>query len=198
MTDGGGWLRRAGRGRTDDGAVAIWTISDGSRGRRWREAVVDIDGGIRSSLLFETDRDRCFSHMELSTAAGLLTLHPETDGTLHGNVVSRDGIRHVVGLPWQRTGIVGIEGSPLALAAALFLLERQVGEGSALEVASIEIGLDLIVTAGRSRVERMTADGWRLGGRAVDRTRAGGLPALRDAVDWPLELEPVGQGRGLP
>jgi len=197
MTDAGGWLRRAGRGRTDDGAVAIWTISDGSRGRRWREAVVDHEGSIRSSLLFETDLDRCFSHMELSTAVGLLTLHPETDGTLHGNVVSRDGIRHVVGLPWERAGVVGIEASPLALAAALFLLERQVGEGTALEVASIEIGLDLVVTAGRTWIERRT-DGWRLGGRAVDRGRAGGLPALRDDVDWPLELDPVEQGRGLP
>ena len=57
--------------------------------------------GVRSSLLLELDPDGRFSHLELSTAAGLLTLHPEGDGTIHGNAVTTAGLTHVIGLPWD-------------------------------------------------------------------------------------------------
>ena len=63
-----------------------WTISEGRRGRRWREVVAD-GPAVRHALLLETDPTGRFSHLELASAAGLWTFHPEADGTLHGNHV---------------------------------------------------------------------------------------------------------------
>ena len=57
---------------------------------------------------------RRFAHLELSTAAGLLTLHPERDGTLHGNAVTAAGMRHVVGLPWPADSLLVVHGSPIS------------------------------------------------------------------------------------
>ena len=94
-------LRRAGRGRVADGTDVTWSVAEGRRGRRWRE-VRTREEGIVARLLLETDPDGRFAHLELSTAAGLLTLHPEGDGTLHGNAVTADGVEHVVGVPWPR------------------------------------------------------------------------------------------------
>jgi hypothetical protein len=106
-------LRRAGRGRLPDGSTAIWSVSEGSRGRRWREMRRTANGGLIASLLLETHPEGRFAHIELSTAAGLLTLHPEADGTLHGNVIREAGIRHIEGLPWTPTSIVLVDGSVL-------------------------------------------------------------------------------------
>ena len=47
------------------------------------------------------DRTGGFTPPGAGDAAGLVTLHPEGDGTLHGNVVDdRSGCDHVVGLPF--------------------------------------------------------------------------------------------------
>jgi len=119
--------------------------------------------GIRSSLLLELDPDGRFSHLELSTGAGLLTLHPEGDGTLHGNAVTADGVQHVVGLLWDADGSVLLEGSAVCRAAA------RGGNG-------IAIGLDL----GLRRIDDIPGHG---------ATDPGGFPSLDEAVSWPLELE---------
>ena len=163
-------LRRAGRGNAADGSSIIWSVAEGRRGRRWREVVVTA-GSIRSSVLLELDPDGAFSHLELSTAAGLLTLHPESDGTLHGNTVTTTGIQHVLGLPWSRDQAIWITGSSICLAAGL----RRDGTKTA---AWLVIGLDLRLETS-SRIIR--AD-WSL----VD---AQGLPVLVDGETWPLELD---------
>jgi hypothetical protein len=160
------WLRRGGHGRAPDGSIVTWTVAEGRRGRRWREVVV-VGEGIRSSLLHELDPDGRFSHLELSTAAGLLTLHPEGDGTLHGNVVTTSGVGHVVGVPWNPDTAVVLEGSTVCLAAA----ERQVdGRGW------LQITLDL-------HLRPMTGP---LPEVAVD---ADGLPVLDAGGTWLLERE---------
>src|SRR5436189_2001251 len=92
-------LRRAGHGSMADGSEITWSMAEGSRGSRWREVRV-LDESVVSSLLLELDPDGRFSHLELATTAGLLTLHPEGDGTLHGNAVTADGVHHVVAVPW--------------------------------------------------------------------------------------------------
>ncbi len=74
--------------------------------------------GIRSSLLLELDPEGRFSHLELSTPVGLLTLHPEADGTLHGNAVTSTGVDHVRGLPWSSDVIVIVDGSAVCRAIA--------------------------------------------------------------------------------
>ena len=84
--DRGRSLRRAGTGPDGDGRPRLVV----GRGRQARPALAGDDpadgAGLRHALLLETAPDGSFSHLELATPAGLLTLHPEGDGTLHGNV----------------------------------------------------------------------------------------------------------------
>jgi len=106
-------LRRAGRGTSADGSIITWSVAEGRRGSRWREVRAD-DGAVISSLLLELDPRRRFSHLELATAVGLLTLHPEGDGSLHGNAVEATGVRHVVAVPWQPDDLLLVAGSPIS------------------------------------------------------------------------------------
>jgi hypothetical protein len=176
----GSRLRRAGRGTATDGSIVTWSVAEGRRGSRWREARVR-DGAVVSSLLLELDRSGRFSHLELSTASGLLTLHPEGDGTLHGNAVEGAGVRHVVALPWAPDDILLVAGSPVSRAAAA----RRVGGPSQGEAPrpkgvgiGVIVGLDLSV--GRRAIGRSE--------RAIA-LDAEGLPQFGDGVTWPLELD---------
>jgi hypothetical protein len=179
-------LRRAGRGRDGEGWWAIWSVAEGRRGRRWRE-VRSRDVHVRSSLLLETDPEGRFSHMELSTASGLLTLHPEADGTLHGNTVAADGIEHVRGRPWDRDGIVLVEGSVIAAAAAAALLGRRQGTWTAGSHPSVWIPTTLWLELQPARVERITESTWRIGRSDPLELDPDGLPVLADGATWPLE-----------
>jgi hypothetical protein len=166
-------LRRGGTGTAPDGSRVVWSVAEGRRGLRWREVRTAPDAGaVLSSLLLETDPEGRFSHTELSTVAGLLTLHPEGDGTLHGNVVSGNGIRHLRGLPWQPDGVLLVEGSAVAQAAAVRLMRRLDHDPS----TAIDLGLDL---------------GWRVGdvgGRRLESSVGeDGLPRFADARTWSLE-----------
>jgi hypothetical protein len=161
-------VRRAGRGRLADDSTVVWSVSEGRRGRRWREVRRSADGVVITSLLLETDVAGRFAHIELSTAAGLLTLHPEADGTLHGNVITDGGLRHVRGLPWTTSSVVQVEGSILASAAAARSAPGNVAHG-------VRITLELNVVAMHESVSvELDADG---------------LPVLTDATTWPLEAE---------
>jgi len=159
------WLRRAGAGTAPDGSTVVCSVAEGRRGRRWRE-VVRTGEGIRSSMLLELDPDSRFSHLELSTAAGLLTLHPEGDGTLHGNAVTSAGIVHMVGLPWQPDVAIWLDGSGINVAAA-----RRADGTFASDV--LRIGLDLQLTREAIRLDPGTVDGE-------------GLPVLGRGTTWPL------------
>lgn len=161
-------------------------MAEGRHGRRWREAIVG-PGGLRHSLLLETSPEGRFSHLELSTPAGLLTLHPETDGTLHGNVIETGGIRHVVGLPWDGGGVVDVEGSAVAGAACARLLGGEVPAGGSARRAVLRITAELLITTGPGIVERVDEATWRIAGGAPCRVDTTGLPTLPDAETWPLE-----------
>lgn len=158
-----GWLRVAGTGRSLDGATVTWSVAEGRRGRRWREAV-SRDGAVVHSLLFELDPEGRFAHLELTTPAGLLTLHPEGDGTLHGNAVTRAGITHIRGLPWHQDDVILIDGSVVCRTAA----NRNDGPDA------VRVKPDLSLT--RERVTMSAA--------SVD---ARGLPVLEESREWPLE-----------
>lgn len=166
------WLRQAGHGRAADGSRVTWSVAEGSRGRRWREVRTIEPAGagegssVVSSLLLELDPDGRFAHLELSTAAGLLTLHPEGDGTVHGNVVRSAGVEHVVGLPWAPDDVVLVEGSVVTAVAA----ESRPGSP---EARALIITLDLAL----SRAENVPSAG------------AAGLPLLEDGATWPLERD---------
>jgi hypothetical protein len=184
-------VRRAGIGLTERGERVTWSVAEGRRGRRWREAVVG-EGGLRHVLLLETDPDGRFTHLELATPAGLLTLHPEGDGTVHGNVVHPAGVRHVIGLPWPGDGGIVVAGSPIANAALALLLRNALATGASMRVTVLVVGPDLDPAPEQARIARLEADRWQVGGDAPFIVDAACLPILPDGAAWPMEAAPPG------
>jgi hypothetical protein len=186
------FLRRAGSGRLADGAGLTWSVADGRRGRRWR-AVTTMDGVVTHALLLEVDSKGRLARLELTTAAGLLTLHPEPDGaTLHGNVVTADGVRHLA-FPWSHEHGLSIVGRPIADAVTAHRLADSCGVGEGRLVETRSIGPDLAITRASVRFERMAEDTWRIVDPAGTRTLlldSRGVPAgLVGSAEWPLELD---------
>ncbi len=67
-------------------------------------------------LLLELDMGARFARLELTTRHGLLTLHPDPDGRVHGNVVGPDGVRHV-SMPWSEAHLLVLAEEPIGLEA---------------------------------------------------------------------------------
>ena len=180
--------RVAGWGRLADGAVVTWTVAEGRRGRRWREVVAD-GAATRHALLLETDPDRRFSHLELARADGLWTFHPETDGTLHGNHVTRGevGVRHVAGWPFADGDVLRVEGSPLADAALAWGVRELVAVGATVELVAVVIGRGGGLDTASLRVERLGDERWRFDGEEPFALDADGLPRLQDDERRDLE-----------
>jgi hypothetical protein len=147
---------------------------------------------MATSLLLETDTSRRFAHLELSTTTGLLTLHPEADGTLHGHAVVGGehsvGVEHVWGLTWKPDGIVIVEGSTICQMAAIHLLGLSLPEFSAVSQPAVGIHPTLACQPTVVRVERIARDRWRFAGDPPIDVDERGLPRLRDGGMWPLEL----------
>ncbi len=116
------WLRRAGRLDLGKGETVLWSVAEGRRGRRWRSVRRNAPGGddavsLVSSLLIEVDPDGRWTRLELATARGLLTLHPEPGGAaVHGNVVTPHGVEPLA-FPWSRRHHLVVAGEPVADAA---------------------------------------------------------------------------------
>ena len=183
-------VRRAGTGLSPDGSRATWVVSEGRRGRRWREALARA-GLIVHSLLLETDPDGRFTHLELASGGGLLTLHPEGDGTLHGNLVDGGGVRHVMGWPWEDDGIVDLEGSQLTGAAAVLLLGHGLAPGSSVACTRLRILASGGLAPGGGDLARVDLATWRLADGPSFRVDGDCLPLLDDASTWPLEAAPA-------
>lgn len=152
-------IRRGGVATTATGERVVWTIADGRRGRRWRESV-SRDGVLVRTVLFELDPSGRVTRLEVATANGLLTLHPDDDGqTMHGNVVSPDGVRHLR-FDWGPEQALLVEGSQAAATI--------VAGGGATSVLRIGDDLDPHV---------------------VPLTATASPAAAKDGAEWPLELE---------
>jgi len=183
-------VRLAGHDRDRLGRDVTWTIADGERGRRWREVTVDPAGVLVRSLTLETGRGGQWLRLEIAAAAGLLSLHPDRDGAVRGNIVAGDGIRHL-DLGALDPPLVDIRGSLVGEAALCRALERLVpaGQGTATRVARVED--DLSVTIVELAVERRDARTWELtDGEDVRTIAVGelGRPATGpSSVEWPLE-----------
>ncbi len=165
----------------------IWSVAEGSRGRRYRE-VRRAGEGIAHSLLLETDPAGRFSHLELSTPSGLLTLHPEGDGTLHGHAIVSDGVEHVAGLAWEPDGLVVIDDSVVCVLAASRLLRPTLEAASSIARHAVWIPPTLWVEIRPVRVAR-AAGSWQLGSDGPIEIDPGGLPRLAGGEMWPLEPE---------
>lgn len=160
------------------GERLTWSVADGSRGRRWREVVVR-DGAVARALLLETDPDGRWSRLEMATAHGLLTLHPEPDdATVHGNVVAHDGVRHLT-FAWSRDHALVVEGSPASMGAVRQW--RAPGEGS-LDVLRIDDDLRPVMGRLDRRALTVELDG-------------DGLVLADGGQVWPLERDD-GPARG--
>jgi hypothetical protein len=181
-------VRVGGRAVLPSGEVVVWSVADGRRGRRWRE-VTSRDGDILRAVLLETDPAGQVVRLEMATASGLLTLHPERDeSVLHGNVVTRDGIRHLT----FREALLFVVGSPAAAAIALGSLSNEIAVAATQRVDVLWIDDRLEPGEGSWEVTRLEERTWRLvdaldGEVRTARLRADGLAELPDGETWPLE-----------
>ncbi len=180
-------VRQAGVGRLPDGRTITWTVADGRRGRRWRTATLDAAGALVEALLLELDPDGRVNKLELVSASGLLSLHPE-GGSLHGNVVTEVGVRHVR-LPWPTGAVLLVEGVDVTDAAAARLLLSGVGER--VTVPAIVVRADLVLESVTATLTRH-AEAVRLdvgtSSRLVRVDERGVPDGLRGGGDWPLEV----------
>ena len=143
------------------------------------------------ALLLEVDPDGRVSRLELTTATGLLTLHPDADETeLHGNVATLDGVRHLA-FAWSPDHELQVEGRPLASAVAARHLAARIRVGEGTHVPVVVIDPELQPRTAIVRVERAAEDRWlfeRDGMVERFTLDADGVPiGLADAMDWPLE-----------
>jgi hypothetical protein len=170
------------------GALIVWSIADGRRGRRWRE-VVSVDARVVRSVLLETNPAGRLTRLEVATAAGLLTLHPDSGETvLHGNAVTPAGIRH---LTLDGTTVM-VHGSPAAAAIAVAGLADGVEVGATRRVAMVGIDDRLEPRVGSWAVTRIEPRTWRLvelpaAAEQVIRLDEDGLSILAGDA-WPLEI----------
>ena len=185
-------LRQGGRADGADGTRLVWSVADGRRGARWREVASD-GGGVVRSILLEVAPTGRPERLEVTTSAGLLTLHPGPDASaLHGNVVTPDGIRHLA-FAWSPAHGLLVDSSPVA-AAILVRGLRDARVGESVEVDVVRIADDLVPAAERWTVTRPRERAWSLratvGGTAaaIDvEVDAMGLPSGVAARSWPLE-----------
>ncbi len=170
------WLRRAGRGRLADGGVGAWSVAEGRHGRRWRWTVTDPTGPpaglprLRHAGLIELDPAGGFARLEIESAEGMLTFHPDPEGVgAHGNVVRPDGVTPVA-CGWTAGDAVRLIADAFGTAVAGWR-----GRG-------VVVTTELELAVGRSGSGRDPDAGEAL---ALDDR---GVPVLGDAVDWALEV----------
>lgn len=189
-------VRRAGAARRADDSEVIWSAADGRRGRRWR-AVTKRAGAFASSVLLEVNPGGRVTRLELATSDGLLTLHPEPAGSLHGNVVTATGVRHLQ-LAWSADHVIEVDPLEIAGAISSQHLEGSIAVGEGITVPVAVVGIDLSVREAQRRYVRLDAATWQIerDGHVVAITIDDrGLPvwpaaAESAAGEWPLELDP--------
>jgi hypothetical protein len=185
-------IRRAGRATTIGGDILTWTEAEGTRGTRWREALAR-DGTLIRSLLLEVSAAGRPTRLEITTSAGLLTLHPEPDeSALHGNVVRNDGVAHLA-FPWSPEHELIVLGSPASATITLRRLAARVVVGATQPVDVLRIDDALDPRPALWTAERVARHAWHL--RAIDGLEERrltvddeGKPVLLDALSWPLEV----------
>ncbi len=194
--EGSGWLRMGGTARLADGRRLLWSVAEGVRGRRWRWALARGDG-IEHAVLLEIDPEGRPVRLEATSASGLLTLHPEPDfASLHGNLVTSNGIEHLT-FGWSATTVIDVIDpfGPVVLVAS-----RGLGlpvEGT-LELVSLGLDRFLRPAPGVVRLTRTDRTTWSVapsdpaGRRRTTWTgtlEPDGRPRLPDGDRWPLELD---------
>jgi hypothetical protein len=184
-------VRRAGQVILADDAHVVWSVADGRRGRRWRALTTRV-GALEASVLLEVGLDGRPSRLELATAAGLMTLHPEAPGLLHGNVVSPDGVRHLA-FAWGDEHELEVEGQLITTAVTAGRLARSTPVGEGRTVPVVVVSPDLSVRERSRRYVRVDQATWQIdreGDRFELRIDGRAVPIWPGAtVEWPLEIQ---------
>ncbi len=186
------WDRRGGHATSPAGERITWSLAEGARGTRWRETA-SRDGALIRSILLEVTPARAVTRLELATADGLLTLHPEPDASaMHGNVVTPNGIRHLA-FDWSRSHELVVAASLVADAVAVRRLAATLPVGGLAEVDVLAIDDALQPRQERWTIERPADDRWAFQpnqaehqGREI-RVGPDRLPILGAAEMWALE-----------
>jgi hypothetical protein len=180
--------RVAARERDVRNRDVVWTAADGRNGRRWRELALDASG-IARSLLLETDNQGGWQRLEISSAEGLLTLHPEGD-SIHGNLAARSGVQHL-SLGRLKPARVDVPGSLVAEAALCWSLTRQVRVGERRAIQVVSVAEPVSVAISELTVDRRTTATWELNDgshRRLVELDDDGLPVAHVGADhWQLE-----------
>ena len=145
-----------------------------------------MEGTISHVLLLELDPAGRPNRLELTTPAGLLTLHPSSDGQeIHGNVVTTtgEGVRPLA-FDWGPEHELEVAGRPLATLVALHRRRDRVPLGASEDVAVLAIGPGLDVAVATRRVTRLAATRWRAGAAELEMDEDG---LTLGGVRWPLE-----------
>jgi hypothetical protein len=131
-----------------------------------------------------------FERLEAGSPAGLLTLHPSPDGlTLHGNVVTPTGIRHIA-RAWGPSHRLVVAGSPGCVALARRGLDMLIQPGGSTVFRGIAVDADLEIGEGSVRVERVGLTGWRLSAPEFGVVGSADLDPRGvpdEGLRWPLE-----------
>lgn len=184
-------VRRGGHATDERGDQLTWSQAEGARGTRWREAV-ERDGRLLRAVLIETSVAGRPARLEMTTRAGLLTLHPEADeSAIHGNVVGAEGVRHLA-FGWSADHELHVVGSPASMTVTLRRLGRTIPAGGTATLDLLQIDDDLDPRPVRWSFERVSRQAWHLRdteGSAERRLTLADeeLPVLDKALSWPLE-----------
>jgi hypothetical protein len=185
-------VRRGGHARNPLGDLITWSEAEGERGTRWRESI-EREGQLIRALLLEASTDGRPTRLEMTTRAGLLTLHPESDeSALHGNVVTPAGIRHLA-FPWSPEHELFIVASPASATIGIRRFAQRMVVGAGATVDLVYVDDELQPRPARWRVERIGTHGWHLhdiDGSEERRLTVSndGRPILLDELFWRLEV----------
>lgn len=144
------------------------------------------------AVLLETSPGGKVLRLELATASGLLTLHPERDGrSIHGNIVHVGGVRPLT-FPWSVDHELEIVDRPGPTAVMVRRLARTVHVGGGETVPVLSIDASLVVRPGTRLVRRLTAERWLVADVSAGREitielDTDGIPVLGAPADWPLD-----------
>jgi hypothetical protein len=183
-------VRLAGQATDRLGRTVLWTVADGERGRRWREVATEPEGGASRSLTLETGHAGQWLRLEIAAPTGLLSLHPDRDGRIQGNVATAAGVRHL-SLGSLTPPLVDVRDSLVGETALCRAFERLVGPGEGSGVRVVRVGLGLEVAVFDVGVTRSDARLWEL--RDSEGTRDVSMGDLGTPSDgdtggrWPLE-----------
>lgn len=185
------WVRVAGAVRLTEATIVHWSVAEGGRGRRWREAVIR-DGRLLAARLVELDPAGQFQRLEETTGSGMLTLHPDEDGQLaEGNVVAAGGVRPLR-FPWGSGHRVFVVDSIAVAALAARDMAGEIALGASGVSRVLFVDRDLSIREETLRVERTAERSWRLAVAGANVELAlvldpDGLPDLPGTERWPLE-----------